>query len=46
MRCQQLMVRKQFTSSFPKDVAAFLKVRSSKDLEELATLAEQYVNAH
>ena len=40
------MVREQFTNSFPKDVSVFLKDRSPKDLEELAKLAEQYLNAH
>ena len=42
----ELMVRKQFTNSCPKDVSVFLKERSPKDLEELAKLAEQYLNAH
>ena len=42
----ELMVREQFTNSCPKDVWVFLKVRSPKDLEELARLAEQYLNAH
>ena len=40
------MVREQFTNSCPKDVSMFLKERSPKDLEELAKLAEQYLNAH
>ena len=34
------------TNSCPKDVSVFLKERSPKDLEELAKLAEQYLNAH
>ena len=46
MGMSELMVREQFTNSFPKDVSVFLKERSSKDLEELAKLAEQYLNAH
>ena len=41
----ELMVREQFTNSCPKDVSVFLKERSPKDLEELAKLAEQYLNA-
>ena len=40
------MVREQFTNSCPKDVLVFLKERSPNDLEELAKLAEQYLNAH
>ena len=40
------MVREQFTNSCPKDVSVFLKERSPKDSEELAKLAEQYLNAH
>ena len=39
----ELTVGKQFTDSCPKDVAVFLKERSPKDLEELTTLAEQYL---
>ena len=39
-------MREQFTNSCPKDVLVFLKERSPKDLEELAKLAEQYLNAH
>ena len=39
-------MREQFTNSFPKDVSVFLKERSPNDLEELAQLAEQYLNAH
>ena len=39
-------MREQFTNSCPKDVSVFLKERSSKDLEELAKLVEQYLNAH
>ena len=42
----ELMVREQFTNSCPKDVSVFLKERGPKDLEELAKLAEQYLNAH
>ena len=42
----ELMVREQFTNSCPKDVSVFLKERSPKDLEELAKLAELYLNAH
>ena len=39
-------MREQFTNSGPKDVSVFLKKRSAKKLEELAKLAEQYLNAH
>ena len=39
-------MREKFTNSCPKDVSVFLKERSPKDLEELAKLAEQYLNAH
>ena len=39
-------MREQFTNFCPKDVSVFLKERSPKDLEELAKLAEQYLNAH
>ena len=39
-------MREQFTNSCPKDLAVFLKEKSSTDLEELASLAEQYLNAH
>ena len=42
----ELMVREQFTNFCPKDVSVFSKERSSKDLEELAKLVEQYLNAH
>ena len=45
-RVSELMVREQFTNSCPKDVSVFLKERSPKDLEELAKLAKQYLNAH
>ena len=38
-------MREQFANSCPKDVSVFLKERSPKDLEELAKLAEQYLNA-
>ena len=39
-------MREQFTNSCPKDVSVFLKERSLKDLEKLAKLAKQYLNAH
>ena len=39
-------MREQFTNSSPQNVSVFLKERSSKDLEELVKLAEQYLNAH
>ena len=39
-------MREQFANSYPKDVSVFLKEMSPKDLEELAKLAEQYLNAH
>ena len=42
----ELVVREQFTNSCPKDVSVFLKERSPKNLEELAQLVEQYLNAH
>ena len=42
----ELMVKEQFTNSCSKGVSVFLKERSTKDLEELAKLAEQYLNAH
>ena len=42
----ELIVREQFTNSFLKDVSVFLKERNPKDLEELAKLAEQCLNAH
>ena len=42
----ELMVREQFTNSCSKNVSVFLKERSPKDLEKLAKLAEQYLNAH
>ena len=42
----ELMVREQFTNSCPQDVSVFLKERSPKDLEELAKLTEQCLNAH
>ena len=39
-------MREQFTNSCPMDVSVFLKDRSFKELEELAKLAKQYLNAH
>ena len=42
----ELMVREQCTNSCPKDVSVFLKERNPTDLEELAMLAEQHLNAH
>ena len=42
----KLVMREQFTNSCPKDVSVFLKEMSPKDLDELAKLAEQYLNAH
>ena len=45
-RVSELIMREQLTNSCPKDVSVFLKERSPKDLEELAKLAEQYLNAH
>ena len=39
-------MREQFTNSCPTDVSVFLKERSPTDLEELAKLVEQYLNAH
>ena len=39
-------MEEQFTNSSSKDVSVFLKERSPKDLEELAKLVEQYLNAH
>ena len=42
----ELMVREHFANSCPKNVSVFLKERISKELEELAKLAEQHLNAH
>ena len=39
---EELMVRKQFTNSCPRDVSFFLKKEKPRKLEELAQNAEQY----
>ena len=43
---EELMVQEQFTNSCPRDVSIFLKERKLKNLEELAQMAEQYLDAH
>ena len=43
---EELMVREQFTNSRPRDVSIFLKERKPRNLEELAQIAEQYLDAH
>ena len=43
---EKLMMREQFTNSCPKDVSIFLKKRKLKNLEELAQVAVQYLDAH
>ena len=43
---KKLMVREELTNSCPKDVSIFLKERKPKNLEELAQMAEQYLDAH
>ena len=40
-----LIVRKQFTSSFPKDLSIWLKQSNPKTLDELPRLADQYLAA-
>ena len=39
-------VHEQFTNSYPRDVSIFLKDRKPRNLEELAQMAEQYLDAH
>ena len=41
-----LIVREQFTNSCPKDLSVYLMERSPQSLEDMATLAEQYLIAH
>jgi len=41
-----LIIREQYLSICPPDLALFLKERSLKDLDELATIAERYYEAH
>ena len=43
---EELMVREQFTNSCPWDVSIFLKERKPRNLEELAQMAEQFLDAH
>ena len=43
---EELIVREQFTDSCPRDVSVFLKERNPRNLEELAQMAEQYLDAH
>ena len=41
---EELMDREQFTNRYPKDVSIFLKERKPRNLEELAQMAEQYLD--
>lgn len=41
-----LIISEQYLSVCPSDLALFLKERSPKDLDELATMAEKYYEAH
>ena len=41
-----LMLREQFVSNCNKSLAVFLKERTPKNSKEMASLAEQYVEAH
>ena len=41
-----LIVREQYLESCPVQLATFLRERKPKDLSELASLAEQYLDAH
>ena len=43
---EELMVRKQFTNSCPRNVSIFLTERKPGNLKELAQMAEQYLDAH
>jgi len=43
---RSLIVREQYLESCPVQLAIFLKERKPKDLSELASLAEQYLDAH
>ena len=43
---EELMVREQFTSSCRRDVSIFLKEWKPRNLEELAQMAWQYLDAH
>ena len=43
---EELMVHEQSTNSYPTDVSIFLKERKPRNLEELAQVAEQYLDAH
>ncbi len=42
----ELMVREQYISTCSKDLALFLKERKPETLDELAKIAEQYLEAH
>ena len=41
-----VIVREQYLESCPVQLAIFLRERKPKDLSELATLADQYLDAH
>jgi len=41
-----LIVREQYLESCPVQLAIFLRERKPKELNELAALAEQYLDAH
>ena len=43
---EELMLREQFTNSCPRAVLIFLKERKPRNLEELAQMVEQYLDAH
>ena len=43
---EELLVREQFTNSCPRDVSIFFKERKPRNLEELAQMAEHYLDAH
>ena len=40
-----LIVREQFTSSYPKDLSIWMKQSNTKSLDELSRLADQYLAA-
>ena len=43
---EELMVREQFTNSCRRDLSIFLKERKPKNLEGVAQMAEQYLDAY
>ena len=45
MSVVDLIARKQFTSSCPKDLSIWLKQSNPKTLDELSRLADQYLAA-